>query len=213
MTVVAPREPVVLTGPRVVLSIPGESDVDRIAEVCQDATVARWTTIPVPYSRADAEGFVFDLVTGGWARGTNCTWAIRSEPRGLLKGMIGLDGIGDGQAEVGYWLAPDARGRGLMTEAAALVVEYAFAAESSLSVAPPGLGLQRLVWHAYIGNAASASVARRAGFHYEGLRRLGGLQRGIRLDDWQAGLLRDDPREPASDWPAETYVQWEPPRP
>ena len=212
MTVVAPREPIVLTGPRVVLSIPGEADIDRIAELCQDATIARWTTIPVPYSRADAEGFVLDLVTGGWARGTNCTWAIRSSPRGQLDGVIGLDDIGDGKAEIGYWLAPDARGRGLMSEAVALACEYAFTAESGPSAAAPGLGLRRLVWHAYVGNAASASVARRAGFRYEGFRRLGGLQRGIRLDDWQAGLLRDDPREPTSGWPDDTYVQWEPPR-
>jgi RimJ/RimL family protein N-acetyltransferase len=207
MTAVPPREPVVLTGSRVVLSIPGEGDLDRITDLCQDRAVAAWTTVPVPYSRADAESFVLGMVTRGWAQRTHCTWAIRREPGGTLLGMIGLDGIGDGTAEIGFWLAPEARGQGLMSEAVSLAIDYAFAAGGAEGRS--GLGLERLVWRAFVGNAASAAVARRAGFRYEGTRRLGGTQRGRRLDDWQAALLRDDPRDPVSDWPDETYVQLE----
>ncbi|WP_223694486.1 GNAT family N-acetyltransferase [Leifsonia poae] len=210
MTSVPPREPVVLTGSRAVLSIPTGHDIDRITELCRDAAIAAWTTVPVPYVRADAEGFVFGFVTSGWAHGTGCTWAIRLEPDGPLVGMIGLDGIKDGEAEVGFWLAPDARGRGVMSEAVSLVADYAFAPSGLAVRAASGLGLERLVWHAFTGNAASAAVARRAGFRFEGEHRLGGSQRGRRLDDWQASLLRDDPRTPASGWPEQTFVQREP---
>jgi RimJ/RimL family protein N-acetyltransferase len=85
-----------------------------------------------------------------------------------------------------------------MTEAVSLVLDFAFAAH------PDGLNLQRVEWHAFAGNTASAAVARRAGFRFEGASRLGAVQRGARRDDWQAGLLRDDPRTPADGWPAET---------
>ncbi|MFF1633555.1 GNAT family N-acetyltransferase [Leifsonia sp. NPDC058248] len=198
-----PREPVVLTGPRVVLSAPAEGDLDRVTVLCQDPAVAGWTTVPSPYSRADAEEFVLGLVVEGWADGRSCTWAIRLSDDGELVGMLGLDGIRDDEAEIGFWLAPKVRGLGVMTEAVSLAIDYAFAPEG-------GLGLQRLVWHAFVGNAASAAVARRAGFRFEGLRRLGGAQRGRRLDDWQAALLRDDPRTPANDWPDATFVQHDP---
>lgn len=203
MNLAVPREPVVLTGSRVVLSVPGEGDLDRVTEFCSDPAVAGWTTVPSPYSRADAEEFVLGLVVETWADGKSCTWAIRLQPDGDLVGMIGLDGIRDGEAEIGFWLAPEARGQGVMTEAVSLTIDYAFASAA-------GLGLQRVVWHAFVGNAASAAVARRAGFRFEGTRRLGGTQRGRRLDDWQAALLHDDPRVPASDWPDVTYVPRDP---
>lgn len=55
-----PVSPVVLTGERVVLSTPTEADVDRIAELCVDPAIAEWTTVPSPYTRDHAVGFVED---------------------------------------------------------------------------------------------------------------------------------------------------------
>ncbi|OJX74395.1 GNAT family N-acetyltransferase [Leifsonia sp. 71-9] len=188
--------PVELTGERVVLSVPTDADVDRIAELCVDPAIAEWTTVPSPYTRDDAVSFVNGFVADGWASGRIHTWGIRAD--GALVGMIGLNGVEDSAAEIGFWLAPEARGRGLMSEATALALDYGFAP------APEGLGLQRIVWHAFAGNAASAAVARRAGFTFEGVSRLGAVHRGRRRDDWQAGLLATDPREPADGWPAET---------
>lgn len=192
---------VTLTGDRATLSPPGQADVDPVFEYCRDPEVQRWTTVPSPYERADAIHFILDVVAAGWATGTMATWAIRREPGGGLRGMIGLHGIADGAAEIGYWLAPDARGQGLMSAAVELVCDHAFT-----PVSQGGPGLQRIVWHAFTGNIRSATVARRAGFRFEGTRRLGSVRRGERLDDWSASLLRDDPRTPASNWPAETFA-------
>jgi RimJ/RimL family protein N-acetyltransferase len=192
-------KPVVLTGERVTLVSPTKTDIDRIAELCQDPAVAAWTTVPSPYERSHAASFVTDRVADGWASGRTCTWGIRVDD--ALVGMIGLEGIQAGEAEIGFWLAPEARGAGVMSEATALVVDYGFAA------VPEGLGLIRIVWRALVGNAASAAVARRAGFRWEGLHRLGALQRGERYDEWYAALLATDPRVHASDWPDQTYVQ------
>ncbi len=62
-------------------------------------------------------------------------------------------------AEIGYWAHPDARGRGVMSEACGLAVRHAFT--------PPttgGLGLQRLRISAAEGNAASHRVIVANGF-------------------------------------------------
>ncbi|AGW40650.1 acetyltransferase [Leifsonia xyli subsp. cynodontis DSM 46306] len=191
--------PVVLTGERVTLAAPTTDDIDRIVELCQDPEVSAWTTVPSPYRRSDGEGFVTGMVADGWASGRVCTWGIRAE--GALHGVVGLHEIHDGAAEIGFWLGWEARGRGYMSEAVALVLDFAFAG------APSGLGLHRVVWHAIAGNAASAAVARRAGFRFEGTARLGVTQGGVRRDRWQAGMLADDPRAPAGDWPDATFVQ------
>lgn len=196
--VTPPVSPVTLTGERVVLSVPTEADVDRIAELCVDPAVAEWTTVPSPYTREDASGFVSGMVADGWASGRTRTWAIRLD--GILVGMMGLHGIEDDAAEIGFWLAPEARGLGLMSEATSLALDHAFAP------APDGLALQRVVWHAFAGNVASAAVARRAGFTFEGVSRLGAVHRGRRRDAWQAGLLASDRRAPTDGWPPETMA-------
>jgi RimJ/RimL family protein N-acetyltransferase len=191
--------PVDLTTRRLLLRAPDDALLDAIADACADPAIARYTTVPAPYTRADAEGFVREHVASGWDRGTGCVWAIRSaDDPGRLFGMIGLKGIADGAAELGFWLAPAARGHGYLDEAVAPVLGFGFAAE--------GLGLQRVQWQALPGNVPSAAIARRAGFRYEGLRRLGGVHRGARVDLWVAGLLATDPREASADgWPASTF--------
>ena len=192
-------QPVVLTGERVTLVAPAQSDVDRIAELCADPAIARWTTVPSPYRREHALGFVTSVVPDGWASGRVCTWAVRTGD--VLVGMISLGDIHQHRGEIGFWLAPEARGRGVMSEATQLVLDYGFAP------APEGLALREIVWRALAGNAASAAVARRAGFRWEGVVAEGAEQRGERFDEWRATLLPADPREPAGDWPDISYVQ------
>lgn len=191
--------PVELSGGRVVLSVPTEADIDRIAELCADPEIARWTTVPSPYRRENAVGFVTSVVPDGWASDRVCTWGVRVD--GVLVGMVSLGDIHGHQGEIGYWLAADARGGGVMSEAVALALDYGFRA------APDGLGLQRIVWRALAGNAASAAVARRAGFRWEGVVPLGAEQRGERFDEWRGSLLPGDAREPAGDWPDVSFVQ------
>jgi RimJ/RimL family protein N-acetyltransferase len=188
-----------LTTRRLLLRAPDEALIDAIADACTDPAIARYTTAPAPYTRADAEGFVRDHVTSGWESGTGCVWALRpaDDPDRLL-GVIGLEGVADGAAELGFWLAPDARGHGYLHEAVVPVLDFGFSAD--------GLGLRRVQWQALPGNVPSAAVARRAGFRYEGLRRLGGVHRGTRVDLWVAGLLATDARELHDEgWPENTF--------
>ncbi|MEO8907248.1 MAG: GNAT family N-acetyltransferase [Microbacteriaceae bacterium] len=202
----------VLRSERLVLVVPTTADIDVITRCCRDAAVQQWTTVPSPYSRDDAEQFVRGVVEPGWRMGTATTWGIRTDEQAPLIGMIGLDGISHGGAEMGFWLCAPARGSGIMSEAVQLVCDFGFAsagdAESTDPGAQPGAGLGLLLiqWHAIAGNVTSASVARRAGFQFEGVRRLGGVQRGTRVDIWSAALVSTDARRPVEDWPPETFA-------
>ncbi|GAA3897343.1 GNAT family N-acetyltransferase [Microbacterium invictum] len=182
-------QPVTLHTERLELSVPTADDVDEIYTACQDPRIQQYTTVPVPYERTHAEGFI-DLAAGWWDAGSETTWAIRHH--GRLVGMIGVHHLGKGDGEIGYWMAPDARGAGILTEAARAVIDWAFAAD--------GLGLARLEWRAVAGNTASARSARALGFRYEGLLRRSLVSHRGHEDGWVAGLLPEDDRIPQP-WP------------
>ncbi|MBO0979222.1 GNAT family N-acetyltransferase [Microbacterium sp. SD291] len=184
-------EPVTLTTERLVLRAPADPDVEAIERACQDPEIPRWTTVPSPYTREHAVSFI-EMVAKGWAEDHEYVWAIRAD--GTLVGMIGLHDVTpnvDGaHAEIGYWMVPEARGRGYLGEAARAVVDWAFADR----------GLVRLGWRAVAGNIPSARTARSLGFRYEGLQRLALTGPRGRDDGWFAGILATDDRTP-QDWP------------
>jgi RimJ/RimL family protein N-acetyltransferase len=80
-------------------------DVDWVYEACQDAEIQRWTLVPSPYTRADAEWFVRENAE------YLCRAIIDSESSRPV-GMIGVHGLHDGVADIGYWVAPWGRGHG-----------------------------------------------------------------------------------------------------
>ncbi len=73
--------------------------------------------------------------------------------------------------------------------------------DRAVRTAADGMNVPRVAWRAFVGNRASAAVARRVGFRYEGIVRNGLLQRGVPRDVWVAGLSADDPHGPTDDWP------------
>ncbi|MBE7162581.1 MAG: GNAT family N-acetyltransferase [Williamsia herbipolensis] len=183
--------PVALESARVRLDVPTRADTVAITDACQDPEVVRWTTIPTPYGPRDAQAFIDALVGPGWASDREYTWAIRRP------GSTWLDGVISWRTEhrdLGFWLAPHARGRGLMHDAVELVVGFAF-----------DRGAADVYWECYAGNTASASVARRAGFSYTGTgTALIPNRDGSPAQAWK-GLRRAD-GTPASElpWPPET---------
>ncbi|EGD55737.1 GNAT family N-acetyltransferase [Gordonia neofelifaecis] len=180
---------------RLLLSPPTRDDLPAILAACRETAIREWTVVPVPYEPEDAEYFLTEIIDPGWATGAAYTWSIRRG--GVLVGMVGIDVDDYAAGEIGYWMAPHGRGRGYMAEAVRAAVGVAFGC----------LDLQRLAWHAYAGNVASAAVARSCGFRYEGLNRLGAVQRGVRRDQWTAALLDTDPRPRAGERPAAGVVE------
>lgn len=186
-------QPFELRGNGVLLAAPTSADVDTITELCQDQDIQRWTTIPVPYERSHAEQFVSQIVDPGWASGRNLTWALRDREDRAVLGVVNLNLRDDVRSgEIAFWLGAGGRGRGLMTTAVRVVTEYAFA--------PEGLGLERIVWRARVGNWSSRRVAWRLGFTIEGTIRKELLKRGERVDAWIGTLVAGDPIEPKTRW-------------
>ncbi|MEV7599362.1 GNAT family N-acetyltransferase [Kitasatospora sp. NPDC089797] len=178
------NELVTLTTGRLVLRAPQESDIDPVLAACQDAEIQRWTVVPAPYRREDAEFFVRTLAPEGLAGGARFIWCVVERETGLLVGTQAvIRRLGDpGAGEVGWWTAPERRGRGYTVEAARAVARWALT----------DLGLRRLQWLAYVGNEGSRAVAERVGFRHEGTLRSYADQRGVFRDAWVGSLLPAD---------------------
>lgn len=185
-----PEDVPVLTDddPRLRLRAHTAADIDAAYQMCSDPEFQRWTTVPVPYERHHAEGFLLDKIPAGWRDGGMWAWAIEHD--GRFAGTVNLrDGRGRG-GEVGFGLAPWARGKGLMTRAARLVVRYAF----------EGLGWDVVLWRAFVGNWESRRVAWRTGFGDFHAVHGGGVARDIRYDEWVATIRSGDDLEPQGRW-------------
>ena len=178
-----------LQSPRLQLLVPGPADVPAIVDACQDEALQRFTTVPTPYDESDAGFFLERIVDHGWATGRELTWGIREPGSSLLVGIIS---IRLAVHDLGFWTAPGARGKGLMTEAVRLVADWAFDER----------GLPDLRWEGYVGNDGSAAVARRSGFSYRVSARAPPDRDGGHPLCWRARLLSTDDRDPKPGWPA-----------
>jgi RimJ/RimL family protein N-acetyltransferase len=173
----------VLESPRLRLRAWREEDVMQVFQACQDPDIQRWTRVPSPYTREDAEKFVASCPQQ-WSASTP-GFAIVEHDDVTVLGSIGLNTPPhEGGVEFGYWIAPTARGRGVATEATALLCDWAFDVAS----------LARVEWMCLVGNDASLAVAQRCGFHLEGTLRGRADSRGSRSDLWIGGLLSSDRR-------------------
>ena len=129
-------QPVELAGPGVALRPFAESDVERIIEACSDPRTRHWlVSMPHPYRRADALTYL-EATRELAARGTGVVWCVADPDDGRCLGSIGLEGLGTyaPRGEIGYWAHPDARGRGLITEAVKLVSAHARSAGLASSI-------------------------------------------------------------------------------
>ncbi len=171
--------PVTLTDGRLLLRLPEPGDVPDITAACQDELTARFVPVPVPYTDEHARTFVAERPARWQADDGEMTWAITDVTDGRLLGMVGLHARDASMREIGFWAAPWARGRGVMTDAARLVLQFGFDV----------LQLERVEWCALVGNHGSRRVAEKLGFRHEGTARKGLLHRGERRDAWVAGLL------------------------
>jgi len=149
-----PTHPV--TDGEVTLRPPADRDAPLLLEACQDPEIPRWTTVPSPYTEAHARAWPAEARAQAEAGTALNLLAVDAQDR--LLGAVGLPRVDRARSvgEVGYWMAPWARGRGLCARAVRLLREHA--------LDPGGLGLARLELLAHPDNRASRAVAERAGF-------------------------------------------------
>lgn len=150
-----PVPPPTLVGDGVQLRPWVPSDAQDVFDACQDPEIQRWTTVPSPYTADDAAFFV-DLVATAWEARLGASFAaiVPGEDRVAASvGIVALD-PSTRRAELGYWVAPWGRGRGVGTAALRRVSEWA--------IDEVGFDLLELVIDP--ANAASMAVAAAAGY-------------------------------------------------
>ena len=120
--------------------------------------------------------------------GSGVTWAMADPATNRHLGNLGLPRLGRDEAEIGYWAHPDARGRGVTSEAVGLLIRHAF-----IDVEDGGLGFSRLTLKAAATNLASQHIARTNGMsEYGRERRSEVLGDGSPDDLVLFDLLRDE---------------------
>lgn len=137
-----------------------EADVPALRGAYRDPLMRRRTRYPVDSER---DGLMF--VEDGrrdWAEGRRFGFAVVEEDSGLLVAGTALKRAGaDGpSAEVGYWTAAPARGRGVAPRALEALTAWAFATFA-------GAGLERLDLLHQEDNEASCRVAAKSGYAFE----------------------------------------------
>jgi RimJ/RimL family protein N-acetyltransferase len=158
-----------ISGGRAVLRRWQAVDADRVEQIMRDRSMREFLALPDPYTYDEALRFVTEFGHEGRGDGTGLGCAIVEAASGRVVGSCALRLTGD--PEIGYWVAPDARGHGFAAEAARLLARFAF-----------DHGVPRVRLACDGRNLASAATALKAGFAFEGISRhgiTGGGRNGI----------------------------------
>ena len=149
--------------------------------LARDVDVARFTRLPDPVPDAFGERWVERYRRGRDER-TNEGFAIVDFESGDFLGFMALVSLNleTQEAEAGYIVASNARGRGVATRGLRLLTAWAFAE----------LPLERIELHIDAENSPSEIVAQRCGYTREGVLRWTYLKPGVRSDTIVYSKLR-----------------------
>ena len=159
-----------------------EDDADAALDAMLDPDTRLWNAGWVK-TREDA---VYWLERRQEWGGDHASWAVQDSSAPGLLGSVSVHSIDRdaNDAEIGYWTAPPARGRGVAAAAVDAACRWAFAA----------LPVDRIELCHAVENTASGRVAEKAGFTYEGhLRRSFRYGDGVKHDELLWARLADDP--------------------
>lgn len=158
-------------------------DAEAVAAAADNPHIAAnlRNAFPSPYTLADAEWYVNDCIARGEER--QLTRAIMIE--GRAAGSIGVfvrDDVYEKSAELGYWLAEEHWGRGVMTEAVRQICREAF----------DRFDILRIFAEPFADNLGSRRVLEKAGFTCEGIMRNGVFKNGRVRSYCMYALLREE---------------------
>lgn len=171
-------------------------DINAMAEMANDPEMARWTSVPTPHTPNMSEQYALTVIPRGWDDGTHRGWAIEAtDVDGTARFAGNIDIRQSPIADIGFALHPWARGRGLMTRAVRLAIDW---------VMSEG-GVEIVHWRAHVGNESSLRVAHRAGFALHGITPGILHERGRVIDAWTGSIRFGDSPLPRTQW-AESAV-------
>lgn len=170
---------------RLVLAPIAPNDYRQLAVIAAARDIADTTiSVPHPMTLSVARDWVEHQCESA-RRGEAVVFTVR---RGIEQSPLGLVSLRDVNhehacAELSFWLATGAQGRGYAAEAAAALVHHGFVA----------LNMHRIEAYQMVRNVASARVLARIGFEFEGTLRERVVKWGRREDANLWSKLRGDP--------------------
>lgn len=174
-----------LTDGSIRIRLRADADTPAIVAACQDPEIPRWTRVPEPYDEATAAEWATES-TRARESGEALHLLIADAQTDELLGSIGVQDIryAESRCDIGYWLAREARGKGIMTRAVRLLSRWVF----------ENLPIERIQITVQPENRASRAVAERAGYKLEGILRSYIEIKGRRRDAAMYSLLRGELR-------------------
>lgn len=132
-----------------------EADIESYAAYYSDVALAQYVGGRLTREKAWRH---MAALAGHWALRGFGYWAVEEKETGTFAGCVGL-WFSDGwpELELGYWLMPEAHGRGYATEAGVSARDYAWEV----------VGAETLVSYIDPENEASKRVAKRLGAAFE----------------------------------------------
>ena len=140
--------------------------------------------LPYPYTEQDGKEFISAMLSAD----ENETFAFAIMVDDKVVGSIGIfrqGNIHSQTAELGYYIAEEYWGKGIMTEAVKQICAYVFAKSDII----------RIYAEPFANNIASCRVLEKVGFQYEGTLRSNAVKNGRVIDMEMYSLLKAEIKE------------------
>ena len=137
--------------------------------------------LPYPYTEQDGTDYISAMLSAD----ENETFAFAITVDEKVVGSIGIFRQGNihrQTAELGYYIAEEYWGKGIMTEAVKQICGYVFDKSDII----------RIYAEPFVYNAASCRVLEKAGFQYEGTLRSNAVKNGEIIDMKMYSLLKTE---------------------
>ena len=137
--------------------------------------------LPYPYTEQDGKEFISAMLSAD----ENETFAFAITVDNMVLGSIGIFRQGNihrQTAELGYYIAEEYWGKGIMTEAVKQICEYVFANSDII----------RIYAEPFAYNIASCRVLEKVGFQYEGTLRSNAVKNSKVIDMKMYSLLKEE---------------------
>ena len=140
--------------------------------------------LPYPYTEQDGKEFISAMLSADESE----TFAFAITVDNMVIGSIGIFRQGNihrQTAELGYYIAEEYWGKGIMTEAVKQICEYVFDKSDII----------RIYAEPFAYNIASCRVLEKVGFQYEGTLRSNAVKNGKVIDMEMYSLLKAEIKE------------------
>ena len=137
--------------------------------------------LPYPYTEQDGADYISSMLSAN----ENDTFAFAITVDNKVVGSIGVfrqENIHRQTAELGYYVAEEYWGKGIMTEAVKQICKYTFDKSDII----------RIYAEPFAYNIASCRVLEKAGFQYEGTLRSNAVKNGKDIDMKMYSLLKTE---------------------